>query len=104
LADLDRLTNDVLARLRDAPTAPDGTVTIMFTDIVSSTAIKKFLGDTDAEQDAAWIEQFQTPHHAIIRACISECDGFEVKTTGDAFFVTFVDPAKAVRSAVEIQR
>ena len=101
---LNWLTDDVIDQLRAAETAPDGTVTMMFTDIVSSTAIKRELGDTDAKRDAAWVETFQTPHHALVRAAIAAYEGFEVKTIGDAFFVTFVDPANAVRCAVAIQR
>lgn len=80
-------------------------VAMMFTDIVDSVKIKRLLsGDTDAERDATWVERFQKPYQAIIRACLNKYEGFEVKTIGDAFFITFSDPAKAVRYAVEIQR
>ena len=82
----------------------NGDVSMMFTDIVGSSPIKRLLGTTEAQQDQTWVERFQERHHEIVRFCCAENDGEEIKTIGDAFFVVFRDPANAVRCAVAIQR
>jgi len=84
--------------------APEGTITMMFTDIVNSTAIKPYLGRFEGEWNDVWIDKYQTPHHEIMRNCLHEHHGFEVKTIGDSFFVSFADPVRAVRCAIDMQR
>jgi class 3 adenylate cyclase len=79
-------------------------VTMMFTDIVGSSPIKRLIGATESEQDRAWVERFQQHHHAVIRACCAAHRGEEIKTIGDAFFVVFADAADAVGCAVSIQQ
>jgi class 3 adenylate cyclase/predicted ATPase len=85
---------------------PTGTATLMFTDIVGSTALRDALvaahGETDG--DRRYREQFRDPHNARIRALLEEHRGFEVKTNGDSFMVAFASAADAVLCAVEIQR
>ncbi len=69
--------------------------TVLFTDIVDSTATAVGLGD------AAW-KKLVERHHSIIRAKLGRYRGVEVDTAGDGFFATFDGPARAVRCAREI--
>jgi predicted ATPase/class 3 adenylate cyclase len=75
---------------------PTGTVTFLFTDIEGSTRLLQDLGDRYA---AVRDEQA-----AIVRRAVAECDGVEVSTQGDSFFVVFRSPIAAVRAAVAAQR
>ena len=69
--------------------------TVLFTDIVGSTAIAAAGGD------AAWrtlVEQ----HHHIVRGALARYRGTEMDTAGDGFFATFDGPARAIRCALAI--
>ena len=77
--------------------APDGTVTVMFTDIEGSTAMTERLGDTRA-QDVLRI------HNAIIRQQVDAHQGFEVKSQGDGFMVAFSSARLALECAIAIQQ
>jgi len=69
--------------------------TVLFTDIVGSSARAAELGDR------AWkglVEQ----HHAKVRALLARYRGQEVDTAGDGFFATFDGPGRAVRCAQAI--
>lgn len=79
------------------PRAPDGTVTIVFTDIAGSTAMTERLGDVAAR------EVLRT-HDRIVRRAIADCDGFEVKTLFDGFMIAFASARKAVRCAAAVQQ
>jgi class 3 adenylate cyclase len=76
--------------------APDGTVTIMFSDIEGSTEKTAALGDK------AWMDVLRE-HNAIVREQIKANDGFEVKSEGDGFMVAFQSARKAVECAIAIQ-
>jgi class 3 adenylate cyclase len=81
-----------------APMAsPDGTVTIMFSDIEDSTGMNERLGDH------AWMELLRQ-HNAIIREQLQAYGGFEVKTIGDCFMVAFQSVKKGLDCAIAIQR
>ena len=69
--------------------------TLLFTDIVDSTARAAELGDL------AWSELVQR-HHATVRAMLGRYRGTEVDTAGDAFFATFDGPARAIRCALAV--
>jgi pimeloyl-ACP methyl ester carboxylesterase len=69
--------------------------TLLFTDIVDSTAHMARLGD------AGWRELIER-HHAIVRAQLARARGREVDTAGDGFFASFDGPARAVRCAKAI--
>jgi pimeloyl-ACP methyl ester carboxylesterase/class 3 adenylate cyclase len=69
--------------------------TVLFTDIVGSTAKAVSLGD------AAWRELLQR-HHAIVRRQLVRFRGRELDTAGDGFFASFDGPARAVRCACAI--
>jgi class 3 adenylate cyclase len=66
--------------------------TVLFTDIVSSTAQAARIGDV------AWKELVQR-HHSVVRAMLGRYRGIEVDTAGDGFFATFDGPGRAVRCA-----
>jgi class 3 adenylate cyclase len=69
--------------------------TILFTDIVDSTAKLAELGD------AGWRELIER-HHALVRQQLSHFRGKEVDTAGDGFFARFDGPIRAVRCAQAI--
>jgi class 3 adenylate cyclase len=77
--------------------APDGTVTIMFSDIEGSTAMADRLGDK------RFMEVLRE-HNAIIRDQIKAHGGFEVKSEGDGFMVAFQSAGKALACAAAIQK
>ena len=77
--------------------APDGTVTIMFSDIEGSTAKTEELGDR------RWMEVLRE-HNAIVREHLAAHEGFEVKSEGDGFMLAFQSARKAIQCAIETQR
>jgi serine/threonine protein kinase len=77
--------------------APDGTVSIMFSDIENSTLIIERLGDLRAQ------EVFQI-HNRAIREQVAKQGGYEVKSMGDGFMVAFSSARRALLCAVEIQQ
>jgi class 3 adenylate cyclase/Cdc6-like AAA superfamily ATPase len=79
-----------------AHAAPDGTVTIMFSDIEDSTVLTERLGDQ------AW-QQLLNKHNALIREQLKAYGGYEVKTMGDGFMVAFQSAKKGLDCAIAIQ-
>ncbi len=77
--------------------APDGTVTILFSDIEGSTAKTEELGDQ------RWMEVLRE-HNAIVREQLAAHDGFEVKSEGDGFMLAFQSARKALQCAIETQK
>jgi class 3 adenylate cyclase len=77
--------------------APDGTVTILFSDIEGSTQLNERLGDVQ------WLELLRV-HHAIVREEVHQHGGFEVKAQGDGFMIAFPSARRAVECARSIQR
>jgi class 3 adenylate cyclase len=77
--------------------APDGTVTIMFSDIEGSTAMTERLGDQ------RWMEVLRE-HNAIVREQLADHGGFEVKSEGDGFMLAFQSARQAVQCALDIQQ
>jgi len=82
--------------------APDGTVTMLFSDIEGSTAMNERLGDV------RWLELLRV-HHALVREEVHKHGGYEVKSQGDGFMIAFpsarrgVECARAIQLAVESQ-
>ena len=69
----------------------------MFTDIVSSTALKQHLGD---KAGAALIQE----QRALVRQLLATCPGAEeIETAGDSFLLSFLKPSDAVRFALVLQ-
>ena len=71
--------------------------TILFTDIVGSTAKAAELGD------ARWRELLRE-HHTLIRRQLARNRGREIDTAGDGFFASFDGPARAIRCAQAIRQ
>jgi class 3 adenylate cyclase len=69
--------------------------TVLFTDIVGSTAMAASLGDR------RWRELLEE-HHALIRRQLVRFRGRELDTAGDGFFASFDGPARAIRCACAI--
>jgi class 3 adenylate cyclase len=69
--------------------------TVLFTDIVGSTAHASRLGD------GRW-RSLLDEHNDLVRGRLTQWRGTEVKTIGDGFLATFDGPARAVRCAAEI--
>ena len=91
-----KATERFVARLRGRSTTERVLATILFTDIVGSTALASRLGDS------AWRELLAR-HHAIVRREIARFQGRELDTAGDGFFAAFDGPARAVFAADAIR-
>jgi class 3 adenylate cyclase len=76
--------------------APDGTVTICFSDIENSTQLNARMGDK------TWVRVLEA-HDQVLRSRIAQYRGQVVKTAGDGFMFVFRDPEAACRAAVGIQ-
>jgi class 3 adenylate cyclase/pimeloyl-ACP methyl ester carboxylesterase len=70
-------------------------VTILFTDIVDSTARATSMGDQ------RWRSLLHA-HDAAVRQELELFRGTEIKSTGDGFLATFDAPARAIRCALSI--
>jgi len=75
---------------------PDGTVTLLFTDVEASTALLHELGKEFTDE--------LLEHRRSLRAAFGEYGGAEVDTQGDSFFVAFPRAGDAVAAAEEAQR
>jgi serine/threonine protein kinase/class 3 adenylate cyclase len=72
-------------------------VTILFSDVVGSTAYYEKYGDTAG---MALVDR----HTYLASRTFPEYDGAILKTIGDGVMAVFSDPVKAVRAAVDMQR
>lgn len=77
-------------------TKPEGTVTVVFTDIVSSTAMNEALGDDR-------FLPLLLAHNEIVRSRTSAAGGTVVKSLGDGFMLAFSSAHRGVECAVAIQ-
>lgn len=78
-------------------TAPDGTVTIVFSDMEGFTAMTQRLGDRRAHEVIKI-------HNRIVREAVKAHRGKEVELQGDGFLLAFPRTAAALRCAGAIQR
>jgi class 3 adenylate cyclase len=79
------------------PVEPDRVVlTVLFTDIVGSTARATELGDR------RW-RRLLEEHDDVVRSNLARFRGREVETTGDGFLATFDGPARAIRAAAAMR-
>ncbi|KAI9359269.1 hypothetical protein DFJ73DRAFT_817619 [Zopfochytrium polystomum] len=83
-----------------SPTAPTGSLALVFTDIQSSTAIWEAAPQS--------MQESVKLHHSLMRKLLRETGGYEVKTEGDAFMVAFQDTLAAVewcfRAQMELRK
>ena len=80
-----------------APDMPEGTVTLLFSDIVDSAVMTERLGDQGAQE-------ILHLHNDLIRKAVSDHGGTEVKSMGDGFMLAFPGGRDAILCAVSIQR
>ena len=80
-----------------AQSAPDGTVSILFSDVENSTIMTERLGDLRAAE-------VMGVHNRIIRDQVAKQQGFEVKAMGDGFMIAFASARRALNCAIGIQR
>jgi class 3 adenylate cyclase len=78
------------------PDLPNGTLTVLHTEIEGSTLLTVHLGDRYPGVLAT--------HCALLRAACAAHEGHEVDTQGDSFFVVFPRATQAVAAAVAMQR
>ena len=98
IGDTDGLLDEVEAFLTGVRRGPDPDrrlLTVLFTDIVGSTAMAAALGDRN------W-QQLLKQHDQLVRRELDRFGGREIDTTGDGFFATFDGPARAIRCACAI--
>jgi class 3 adenylate cyclase len=69
--------------------------TVLFTDIIGSTAKAAELGDR------SWRELLER-HHSVVRSELTRYRGRELDTAGDGFFASFDGPARAIRCACAV--
>ncbi len=72
-------------------------LTILFTDITSSTALTQSLGDVKAQD-------LVRAHNEIVRDALRVSGGSEIKHTGDGIMASFASPSGALDCAIAIQR
>jgi len=84
------------ATLEVEPEPESVLATVLFTDLVGSTARAAELGDR------AW-RDLLTEHHARVRRELARYRGVELDTAGDGFFARFDGPARAIRCACAIR-
>ena len=77
--------------------AADGTITIVFTDIVGSTEL------TNAFGDRAWMDVLRV-HNQIVKEATAADGGTVVKGQGDGFMLTFSSARRALSAARVIQQ
>ena len=86
-----------LDALGQSEVVADGTVTVLFSDMVD------YAGTTERIGDQASLRRLHE-HHRIVRQALQRYGGREVKVQGDGFMIAFSGAARAMRCAIEIQR
>ncbi|OHC75814.1 MAG: hypothetical protein A3G18_12715 [Rhodospirillales bacterium RIFCSPLOWO2_12_FULL_58_28] len=74
-----------------------GPITVMFTDMVGSTALTQSRGDAVAQKVVR-------AHNVIVRDALTEFTGKEIKHTGDGIMASFSSTSNGVEAAIFIQR
>lgn len=74
-----------------------GPITVMFTDMVGSTALTQTRGDAVAQEVVR-------AHNRIVRDALSQFNGREIKHTGDGIMASFDSTSNSVEAAIAIQR
>ncbi len=98
----DQETSELLDKIRDEPpdlsgtVAPDGTITLVLTDIEGSTALNTSFGDK------AWLDVLRA-HNQVVTATTLEHGGTVVKGLGDGFMLAFTSARTAMTASQAIQ-
>jgi class 3 adenylate cyclase len=77
--------------------APEGTVTLLITDIEGSTSMTEEMGDI------RWMRVLNR-HNDQVRQCVADHGGIELKQQGDGFLLAFPSARKALLCAVSLQK
>jgi class 3 adenylate cyclase/tetratricopeptide (TPR) repeat protein len=72
-------------------------ITVLFTDVEGSTDLRTRRGD-----DAA--HGILRAHEGLVRGCVAEHGGREIKALGDGFMIAFTSARKALTCAIAIQQ
>jgi class 3 adenylate cyclase len=80
-----------------AHSAPDGTVTLMFSDMEGFTSMTERLGDLRAREVIR-------DHNRIVREQVTAHGGHEVELQGDGFLIAFGSARRGLQCAIAIQR
>lgn len=91
------LVVDLVAADRWHPRSDAGTVTILFSDIESSTERVSLIGDV------AWFELLEL-HNRVFREELAVSGGREIKSQGDGFMLTFPSVRRGLSFACSVQR
>ncbi|HYN33107.1 MAG TPA: AAA family ATPase [Ilumatobacteraceae bacterium] len=75
---------------------PEGTVTVLFTDLVESTRLNQALGDDAARQIGRQVEE-------MARAAVASNRGALIKEMGDGLMAAFASARRAIAAAREMQ-
>lgn len=95
---ISRLAADIAATPLPPPqTVHDGTVTIVFTDIESSTELAFSYGDE------RWFTVLRN-HTEIVREQVGRHGGSEIKSQGDGFMLVFGSAHRALACMIDVQR
>jgi class 3 adenylate cyclase len=90
------LTQEFLTGTMPAVEPDRMVLTVLFTDIVGSTARATELGDR------RW-RRLLEEHDTVVRSNLARFRGREIETTGDGFLATFDGPARAIRAAAAMR-
>jgi class 3 adenylate cyclase len=90
------LHGQIQATSTDAAALPTGFVTLLMTDIESSTGLLRRLGD----RYGALLNDVR----GILRAAVLQASGREIDARADEYFAVFEQPRAAIETAVVIQR
>jgi class 3 adenylate cyclase len=89
------MLREVAGVARALPSVETVLSTVLFTDIVDSTATQASLGNR------GWKDLIER-HHGIVRGALERWHGIENDTAGDGFYATFDGPARAIHCAQEV--
>jgi CHASE2 domain-containing sensor protein/class 3 adenylate cyclase len=95
----------VAAAIGNAPSQDGAMVTMVWTDLLDSTAMKRDLqGQYIRDRDQTYLSQILHPHRTRVESSLSQFRGRIIKTEGDAFFLAFPTVTTALEWAIHLQR
>jgi adenylate cyclase len=87
----------ILGGIAAKPVPGESPLTLLFTDMTSSTSLTQQLGDAKAQE-------LVRAHDAIVRDALKASGGSEIKHTGDGIMASFASASRALECAIAIQR